>query len=276
MPNIQTQISPTINPDDSGQNQYTPPNWSDQPSLYSIVVSDSTTNTPVTLDSKGNAVMQTNVAGSTTTMFVFDAIKLADFDQSCIPTQKPLQTGFNTSDHAVLQPARIVLEVIMSDVIAAYSTGVGSDGVPNPPMWSGNPSKSVSAFQEMINLMQNRTLITLNTRLDTYENMLLVNVRAKDDQLNYYGAAMVLTFQQLIISTVTTSFDSARSQTTGDTAQGTIQTQNPDPVTLQQHTVTSLPNAAGLGSIDSFLGAGRNPIFGSGNISSNIVQGATP
>ena len=248
MPDVETQVSPTTNPDDSGPEQYTPANWSSQPSLYSLIINNSTSTTPVTIGADGTPVMQVNVAGSATTMFVFDAIRLADIDHSLIPTQKPLQTGYNTSDHAVLQPARIVLEVKMSDVIAAYSSGVASDGKPNPPMWSGNPSKSVSAFQEMETLMINRALITVNTRYQTYGQCLLVNVRAKDDQANYFGASMVLTFQQLQISTVTTQYNSARSQTTGDTGLGTVQTQPPTGATESQFAVpssTSLVNGAG-------------------------------
>jgi len=264
MPTVTTQIAPTDDPNDIGTKQYTPPNWGDGPALYSLVINDSSTTGPVVVGDDDIPVMRTNAAGSQTTMFVFDGMRLADHDQSCIPTQHPLQAGYNIADHAVLQPARVVLEVLMSDTIASYASG----------MWSGNPSKSISAFQQMITLMQNRAIITLNTRLQTYFNMLLVNVRAKDDQKSYYGAEMVLTFQQLFIATVTTQYNSARSQTTDDNAAGQVNGQTPDPTVLQQHTVTSLPDAAGLGSIDNFIGGGRNSIFGSGTISSNNTTGA--
>ena len=264
MPSVTTQISPTNNPSLNGQQIYTPPNWATNKALYAILVRDTTTTQPVTptdLDNpNGPVIAKTNVAGSTITMFVFDAMRQADHEQSCIPTQHPVQTGYNISDHAVLQPARLVLDVSMSDAIGAYSTG----------MWSGNPSKSVSAFQQMLTLMQNRALLTINTRLQTYENMLLVNVRSADNQRNYFGLAMTLTFQQLIISTVNTSFDSARSQTTGATALGTVQTQQPDPTVLAQHTVANpdgLTNGTGV-AVDTPPGAGA--------ISSNPTSLAYP
>src|SRR5208337_76832 len=115
MPSVTTQISPTANPSQTGSSQYAPPNWATQKALYSIVVNDQTTTSPVTPDPSvpGGQIMRTNVAGSTTTMFVFDGIKQADHHQSCNPAQKPLQTGYNTSDHAVLQPARVVIEAVM-------------------------------------------------------------------------------------------------------------------------------------------------------------------
>jgi hypothetical protein len=243
MPSVVTFIPSTQNPVNPVQAQYAPPNWATQKVLYSIVVNDQTTNSPIVPDANnpGQFTMKTNVAGSTTTMFVFDAIRRADHDQSCIPTKKPLQTGYNSSDHAVLQPALIVLEAVMSDAIASYSTG----------MWSGNPSKSVSAFQQMITLMKNRALITLNTRLQTYTNCLLTNVRCADGQRYYYGAELILTFEQLIISTVSVQFNSARSQTTGSTGLGTVQTQNPSASTLNQFTTNQITDIPGAGQISS-------------------------
>jgi hypothetical protein len=257
MPNVTTQLSSTLNPQQNGPAKYSPPNWTVGKALYAIIVNDTASSTPVTQDENGNFVMQTNVAGSQATMFVFDGLRQADHEQACIPTQHPLQTGYNISDHAVLQPARITIEVFMSDAIAAYSTG----------MWSGNPSKSVAAWQQLITLMQNRALITLNTRYQTYTNMLLVNVRGTDNQKNYFGGSFTLTFQQLIISTVSQTYNSARSQTTGTTGLGTVQTQQPAANLLSQFTESSTNNLIN--------GNGTSVITppGAGPISSNLLTG---
>lgn len=266
MPTVTTQIAPTDDPNDIGTKQYTPPNWGDGPALYSLVINDSSTTGPVVVGDDDIPVMRTNVAGSQTTMFVFDGMRLADHDQSCIPTQHPLQAGYNIADHAVLQPARVVLEVLMSDAIGEYSTG----------MWSGNPSKSVSAFQQMISLMQNRALITLNTRLQTYFNMLLVNVRAKDDQKSYYGAEMVLTFQQLFIGTIAVQSNGARSQTTDENAAGQTNGQTPDGTILADHTVGNINPISSSGPVvpSDITGPQNFQIRGSGTISSNNTTGA--
>jgi hypothetical protein len=252
MPSVTTQIGATTPPSQGGTLQYSPPNWNGK-ALYSITV-NTTTSTSLTSDP---SVIQMDVSGaaqnaaSSTTMFVFDGMKLADHDQSCIPTQHPLQAGYNIADHAVLQPARLVLEVLMSDAIAAYSTG----------MWTGNPSKSISAFQQMQTLMQNRALLTISTRLQTYNNMLLVNVKSQDSQRHYSGQlSMILTFQQIFIGTIAIQSNSAREQTTGSTEQGTVNGQTPDATTLAQH--VSGPN--------NFV------VTGSGPISSNLVTQTIP
>lgn len=273
MPNVTTQIAPTSNPQKSGTTQYTPPNWSVQKALYSIVINNQTS-APVSSGSTGQTlgladvvfttgqIAGTSSAGSSTTMFVFDGMRLADHDQSCIPTQHPLQAGYNIADHAVLQPAKIVLEVIMSDAIAAYSSG----------MWTGNPSKSISAFQQMQLLMQNRTLLTLNTRLQTYTNMLLVNVKSQDNQRYYSGQlSMVLTFQQIFIGTISVQSSSARSQTTGSTQQGQVNGQTPDSTTLDQHTVTTGEPSGPTADQGVIVGPNNFHVVGAGTISSNNV-----
>jgi hypothetical protein len=261
MPSVVTQIAPTQNPTQNGNGQYAPPNWTTQKALYSIIINNLTSTPPV--QNAPGQLAGTTVAGSQTTMFVFDGIRLADFDQSCIPTQHPLQAGYNIADHAVLQPANVSLDVIMSDAIAAYTTG----------MWTGNPSKSVAAFQQMLSLMVNRLLVTLNTRLNSYQNMMLRNVRASDNQKNYYGLAMTLTFEQLFIGTISVQSNSVRSQTTGDTQQGQVNGQSPDTATLDQHTVTAAtnPGLPTAGAPVDPQGPNNFKIQGSGVISSNNV-----
>ena len=263
MPSVSTSLVTTQNPASPSSQQYAPPNWGTQKALYSIVINDQTTYSPMTPTFipgiQGAVIGKTSVAGATTTMFVFDAMRRADHTQSLIPTKKPLQTGYNSSDHAVLQPAIIVLEAVMSDSIASYKSG----------MWTGNPSKSVSAYQQMITLMRNRALLTLNTRLQTYTNCLLTNVRCADSDRYYYGAELILTFEQLIISQVSVQFDSARSQTTGGTKAGTLQPTNPSAATLNQHTVT-LQEQGTNGQTLSESGSSFAPP-GAGTISSNII-----
>ena len=55
----------------------------------------------------------------------------------------------------------------------------------DPDSWSSDTSKSVSAYQTVLDLLKNRTLCTLKTRLDTYENVLVESIR--DVQANIFG-----------------------------------------------------------------------------------------
>jgi hypothetical protein len=126
---------------------YTPPNWSDQPALYAITfrttgTEQQTDYNPFALTANTTLDLPGSRAGYNSetqmSMLVFDALRRAQHRQYAVVTQHPLQTGFNISDHVVMQPAQITLEVGMSDAIQSYSLAGYT------PMWTMNPSKSVS------------------------------------------------------------------------------------------------------------------------------------
>jgi hypothetical protein len=199
---------------------YRPPIWANKKATYSIVVPKSSTQdalvgVPISnLDSDGNPIIGINAVGIT--MYVFDAVKVVDHRRSLEPTRYPVQTGYNQSYNAILKPNLITLEVGMSDAMDAYESG----------MWTGNISKSVSAWQEMKSLQANRAFLTLNTRLESYENMLLVDVSAKEDNSTIASAKMLLTFEQIFVAQVSVQTISARPNAIGNTSLGNINGSN--------------------------------------------------
>jgi hypothetical protein len=249
---------------------YTPPNWSDQPALYAITfrttgTEQQTDYNPFALTANTTLDLPGSRAGYNSetqmSMLVFDALRRAQHRQYAVVTQHPVQTGFNISDHVVMQPAQITLEVGMSDAIQSYSLAGYT------PMWTMNPSKSVSAYQQMEQLMFNRQLVTLNTRLETYANMVLSELAVEDTRRTYFGGLhMVLTFQQVFIVDVNLAYVSARIQTTGETKQGTTQALPPSKTVITQHKIdTTAPEPFKLWV------PGIPP--GSGNFTSDILQG---
>src|SRR6202012_1869471 len=96
-------------------------------------------------------------------------------------TKKPIQTGYNISDNAVQVQPNIVLEIGMSDTMDQFQSGMGT----------GNASKSVSAFLTMQKLLQNRVLLTLATRLQTYQNVMLIKISAPEDSRTQYGLRLL-------------------------------------------------------------------------------------
>ena len=283
---------PPTAPDVSSQ--YTPSNWSDKnPALYAITFRDqgslqqtysnpfdygqstSVVDLVATTDSSRagyNATTQMN-------MFVFDALKRAHHKRVATVTQHPLQSGFNISDHVVMQPTQLVLEVGMSDAIASYTVAGYT------PMWTINKSKSVSAYQQMEALMTNRVLMTINTRLETYDSMILVDISVEDTARTYFGGlAMVLTFVQVFVADVSISYESARIQASGETTQGTVQPQPPSQTVVDQHKVGwgtpsaplitvpgIIPGADVLSGLANFFARGGIP--GAGLYTSNIMAG---
>lgn len=233
-----------------------PYNPSNRKATYSIVVpSQSISNGPNgTTDANGNVTFKTGVQAST--MYVFDAMKVANHNRQLRLTKYPVQTGYDVSYNAVLRPFLITLEVAMSDAMAEFTSG----------MWVGNPSKSVSAYQTMQKLMENRVLLTLNTRLYTYTNMMLIDISAPDDCKTVAGLKMYLTFEQLFIGAVAVQTVSARPNTTGSTELGNVQ---PQPPTSSAINTSQLPNPQNGNIALPNLQAAYGNITGAGTWSSN-------
>lgn len=185
---------------------FRPPQWIQSPlTIITVPGSAGTTQDPST----GAISAQTTAS----TMYVFDAVLRAEHEQEIKKTQHPVQTGANIADHAFIMPAQLVLEIGMSDSMDSYQSG----------MWSGNASKSVSAFQELKKLAAARVPLTITTRLQTYTNMLIESIHAPDTNQTRYGLRATVTFGELYVAQVVTTPVSARPQDSNSTPQGATQ-----------------------------------------------------
>jgi hypothetical protein len=142
------------------------------------------------------------------TIYVFDAVLQVEHTQEMQVTEHPVQTGANIVDHAFAKPARIVMDIGMSDVMSSYILG----------QWTGAASKSVNAYQTLLALEVARTPVTINTRLKKYSNMLLTSIHVKDDNKTKFGLRATLVFQQLFMAVLNTQ-SSEWSSRPNDTSQ---------------------------------------------------------
>jgi hypothetical protein len=168
---------------------------------------------PLTTSSPGTS-------GQTTVLF-FDAVLRAEHNQELVLTKHPVQVGPAIVDHAYLLPARVMLDILMSDAADSYTAG----------QYSGDPSKSVAAFAQFLSTQATRIPITLATRLKAYQNMAITDVRAQDDSRTAHALKCTLYFEQIISASTTTATQSARPDQTGATNEGTKSTDTLDPVT---------------------------------------------
>ena len=230
--------------------KYRPVTWANGVSQYSVVVPASTTSAsdPTT----GNITM--NTVGSTS--YVFDAIWRASHKLSLNLTKKPVQSGFNISDNAVQLQPRIVLEIGMNDTMDSFSSG----------MWTGNASKSISAFLTMEKLLTNRVFLTLNTRIKSYTNCMLIDIAIEEDKKTNKGLRAVLTFEVVFLSTVASQTVSARPQATDSTPLGTVQPTNP---TSSEINNFQLPSPYQSGTTTSGLSTQFSNVPNAGTWSSN-------
>jgi hypothetical protein len=216
----------------SSTGPWSPPQWS-KPALTIVRV-------PVSVDPNNY------IAGAPIAVYndyVFDAVIRASHRRTVHKTQHPVLTGASISDHAYNDPARLTLEIGMSDAMAAY---------PSNGAWAGAATKSISAWAVMKQLQINHTLLTIQTRLDTYVNMLIEDCAAADDSKTLRGLRATITFgETLTAGVISISPASARPQTSSSNPGGLVQGLAPNQVLASQHTDSTITNVPGAGTISS-------------------------
>lgn len=229
------------------------------PGAYAGAVGQLTPSQPA---NGSSAVVQPPAAGSTLTAqptyLVFDGVMRASHYQTARPTQYPVQNQANFTDHVILEPARLSLDIIMSDAIQSYTEG----------QWVGNPSKSISCFQILDTLRAARIPLTVNTRLKTYTNMVLTDVVPDETYKTLHGLRARVEFQQVFIASVTAQVQgvSARQQTTDSTQLGPT---NTTPVPAGVVSQNGLPSASTGVQSSAELQRLLGDMNGAGNWSSN-------
>ena len=231
---VQSANNNALSGQTSGQAvQFRPPQWS-QPALTMITVpaayagainpnastNPNATNQTINPTTQQNGVTTYSVTDSLNPsstppnavpqMLVFDAVMRATHSQRARPTLHPIQENANVTDHVVLEPARLMLDILMTDVLPPYAEG----------QWVGNASKSIACFTTLDNLRAARVPLVVTTRLKSYQNMIIVDITPDDTVKTRYGLRATVELQQIFLFNVATSATSARTQTTGSTALG--------------------------------------------------------
>ena len=206
------------------------------------------------------------------TIYVFDTSLRADHEGQSVITLNPTQSGAPIADHAYIMPRRLTVELLMSDAMQSYFiqpppgtlqsilSNPGSSGF-SAGYWAG-PSKSVSAYQTLLQVRSQRWPVSIATRLTTYDLMIISEVRAVESQETRYGGKFTVTFTEIFTATVTAKLtDSTRKQVTIITIGGTV---NLQPVPDNIRTVLgSYPTIGGVST--AFQSARPRSVPGAGN-----------
>jgi hypothetical protein len=148
----------------------------------------------------------------TPTTYIFDCVILADHEQRVRKTEHPVQTGAAVSDHAFIEPARLSLDIGMSDAMDAYY----------PTFTGENQSKSVNAYQTLILLMFSRIPLSITTRLRVYDNMIVEEVHPQESYKTYGGLRCRVAFGEVYFGQIQSTPVSTRGQDTQSNSGGTL------------------------------------------------------
>ncbi len=168
--------------------------------------------------------------------YVFDAVLSLDHEQVLTKTRHPVQTSASITSHAYIEPAQLVLYVLMSDVAAQY-VDANQTTPPYVAQFTGRPSKSVAAYQQMLSLQTARIPLIVTTRLRTYSNMLITRISPHEDHKSITGARFRIEFEQIFVASTQVTPASSRPNDTEDTGLGAVNTQTPPTSVDQQFQV---------------------------------------
>ena len=234
----------------------------------------------------------------------FDGIMRTDHESKVRTTNYPVQTGVTMTDHAIVEPAELSIDIMMTDTagniltndilgnfvdfgvtsllgktagtiakvamsankmvenalrqstkgifgsMTQQNTGLGSlFGELSKPSAIADvgAGRSVSAWQALKTMQLERAPLTVTTRLQTYENMIIEELSAPDDYQTLNALKCTVRLKQIIfanVAEVTTSKRPAAS--TGPTSGGQPAVQTLDKTALK----------AGIDAGKSALGIG--------------------
>ena len=207
-------------------------------------------------ESTGQADISSETAQTTPgtpTLYVFDGALRAVHELRTVASQNPIQTGATITDHAYDEPVRLSTELVMSDAMQSYTVG----------QFSGNPSRSVAAFQALAAIKASHALCEVDTRLAQYSNMLIVELSPEESVETRFGLKCRVVFQEILLAdnqqtTGNPATNSQRPQTTSAQPSGQAQVQPVPTSVTNNNNIANAPddidlenNVEGAGSWSS-------------------------
>lgn len=168
----------------------------------------------------------------------FDGIMQTEHVSRIKPTQYPVQTGVQMTDHAIIEPAEVTIDVMMSD--AETKTFVSANPLLNslyqvlqtigmysnfaslcsqPAIMQGE-GRAAATWLTLKQLQVSRVPITVETRLQTYVNMVIEELSAPDDVKTLHAFRCTVRLREIFFAEAAETQTSARAAATKDVTNG--------------------------------------------------------
>lgn len=161
---------------------------------------------------------KTNIAG-----FFFDGFLNVSHERKLTTTSSPVETGAAIVDHAYVEPARITMKIIVSDVHQSLIPG----------QFDGGYARHTQAWQLLKQLQNDRIPMYVFTKLDTYENMLITSISANDNSDTFECLIADVELTEIPVARVKEVKITSADQTTISTEMGKITAYNVDQSALK-------------------------------------------
>ena len=118
-------------------------------------------------------------------------------------TKNPVELGADITDHAIVEPKKINILAQVSDTplgLAALGQIVDTVSGLFGSSTSQNITRSNAAYNAMVQLMELREPIEVQTKLKLYSNMVITNITTTQDKNSSRVALMNITLEEVLIS----------------------------------------------------------------------------
>lgn len=172
----------------------------------------------------------------------FDGIMRTEHSSRVKATQHQVQTGVIMSDHAIIEPASLTIEIMMSDAhnSAIVNNANFLDTITNayklvrPYINSNMPKsyitkgegRSAAAWSLLKAMQMARMPLVVETRLGTYNNMLIEELSAPDDLKTLHALKCTVRLKEIIVANTSEIKVSARAAAIPATQGGQAQAQS--------------------------------------------------
>ena len=204
-----------------------PPQWSSS-SAYVIT-------TPITKDGGGN-------------VYVLTPLRVGH-ELALRRTEHPVQSGAAITDHAYVLPTKVVMEVGVSDAMDTFRSG----------MWGGSSSStSVNAFAALQELARKRVVVKLQTRLRSYNNMLVESVAAEETSRTIAAGRFHVVFSEIFVASTQVITATTRLDANPASGKGVVTPSQPTLQTLLNYMLSAYYPAevTSPGAVSGVKGAG--------------------
>jgi len=188
----------------------------------------------------------------------FDGIMRTEHVSRVRPTQYPVQTGVTMTDHAIIEPAELTIEVMMTDChTTSFVTNnpfldriyqslqslvlYSNYAQVNRDTATGD-GRSAKTWMTLKAMQLARQPIVVETRLQTYQNMMIEELSAPDDVKTLNALKATVRLREIIVAYVAETQSSARVAAYRQTNGGQVPAQTTD---INKTTLAAGEEAAG-------------------------------
>lgn len=154
---------------------------------------------------------KTNIGG-----LFFDGFMKVSHESTLTVTEHPVESGVSIVDNSYVNPRTIEMQIMMSDALSSYVEG----------QFVEKYTRSVSAWDALVKIQEQRIPVSVHTRLATYKNMIIVSLRAEDTSETYNGLNATVSLREIPVARLRTVKISEVPQTTDITSMSTITATN--------------------------------------------------